>query len=194
MVDVYGKWAVIALYADGLERIADWVADALRATTDLAGIVRRGREAGARLSLVWGRKPPAELVVAEHGVRMTVDSELGQKTGLFLDHRENRRFVVVGRGATGAQPVLVHRGVLAYAARGGATDECRCGAALMDAARENFRLNGLDADAHDFVVADVFEHLEHARRKNITWDLVIPPTHRASRAANSIKSRHCVPT
>lgn len=181
VVDVYGKWAVIALYADGLERIADWVADALRATTDLAGIVRRGRGAGARLSLVWGRKPPAELVVAEHGVRMTADLELGQKTGLFLDHRENRRFV--GSLAAGRRVLNLfsYTGAFSlYAARGGATQvtSVDVAAGAMDAARENFRLNGLDADAHDFVVADVFEHLEHARRKNITWDLVIsdPPS------------------
>ncbi len=78
VVDLYGKWAVIALYADGLERIAEWVAEALRATTELAGLVRRGRDAGSRLEVVWGRKPPSDLVVAEHGVRMTADLELGQ--------------------------------------------------------------------------------------------------------------------
>lgn len=181
VVDLYGKWAVIALYADGLERIAEWVAEALRATTELAGLVRRGRGAGSRLEVVWGRKPPSDLVVAEHGVRMTADLELGQKTGLFLDHRENRLFV--GSIAAGRRVLNLfsYTGAFSlYAARAGATHvtSVDVAAGAMDAARDNFRLNGLDADAHDFVVADVFEHLEQARRSKATWDLVIsdPPS------------------
>ncbi|MBI3200384.1 MAG: class I SAM-dependent rRNA methyltransferase [Myxococcales bacterium] len=181
VVDLYGKWAVIALYADGLERIAEWVAEALRATTELAGLVRRGRDAGSRLEVVWGRKPPSDLVVAEHGVRMTADLELGQKTGLFLDHRENRLFV--GSIAAGRRVLNLfsYTGAFSlYAARAGATQvtSVDVAAGAMDAARDNFRLNGLDADAHDFVVADVFEHLEQAQRSKATWDLVIsdPPS------------------
>ena len=83
VVDLYGRFAVIALYADGLERIAEWVAEALRGTTELAGILLRRRGSDGGLEVVWGRRPPAELLVEEHGVRMCADLEAGQKTGLF---------------------------------------------------------------------------------------------------------------
>jgi 23S rRNA (cytosine1962-C5)-methyltransferase len=180
-VDLYGRFAVMATYAEGLERIADWVAEALRATTELTGIVRRKREGDERLELVWGRLPSTELLVEEHGVRLRADLEAGQKTGLFLDHRENRRFV---GGVSAGRRVLnlfSYTGAFSlHAALGGATHvtSVDVAAGAMDAARENFRLNGLDADAHEFVVADVFEFLEQARQRKQTWDLVIsdPPS------------------
>lgn len=181
VVDLYDRFAVIALYAEGLEQIADWVAQALRETTELSGVVRRKRESEERLELVWGRKPPPDLLVEEHGVRLRADLELGQKTGLFLDHRENRRYLGTLSAGRSVLNLFSYTGAFSlHAARGGASrvTSVDVAARAMDTARENFRLNGLDADAHDFVVADVFEYLEQARRAGKTWDLVIsdPPS------------------
>ena len=50
-------------------------------------------QAAQRISVLWGRVAPPELVVIEDGLRFAVDLQLGQKTGLFLDQRENRRFI-----------------------------------------------------------------------------------------------------
>ena len=181
VVDLYGRFAVIALYADGLERIAAWVAEALRGTTELAGILLRRRGSDGGLEVVWGRRPPAELLVEEHGVRMCADLEAGQKTGLFLDHRENRRFV--GSVAAGRRVLNLfsYTGAFSlHAALQGATHVTSVDVAsgATAAARENFRLNGLDVDAHDFVVADVFEYLEQAKSDGRVFDLVIsdPPS------------------
>lgn len=181
VVDLYGRFAVIALYADGLERIADWVAEAIRGNTELAGILRRRRGSDGGLEVVWGRSPPAELVVTEHGVRMRADLEAGQKTGLFLDHRENRHFI--GSVAAGRRVLNLfsYTGAFSlHAALGGASQvtSVDVAAGAMGAARENFRLNGLDDDAHDFVVADVFEFLEGAKTQGNGFDLVIsdPPS------------------
>lgn len=181
VVDLYGRFAVIALYAEGLEQIADWVTRALRETTELSGVVRRRRESEQRLELVWGRRPPPDLLVEEHGVRLRADLELGQKTGLFLDHRENRRYVGTLAAGRSVLNLFSYTGAFSlHAARGGASrvTSVDVAAGAMDTARENFRLNGLDADAHEFVVADVFEYLERARRARKTWDLVIsdPPS------------------
>lgn len=181
VVDLYGRFAVIALYAEGLEQIADWVTRALRETTELSGVVRRRRESEQRLELVWGRRPPPDLLVEEHGVRLRADLELGQKTGLFLDHRENRRYVGTLAAGRSVLNLFSYTGAFSlHAARGGASrvTSVDVAAGAMDTARENFRLNGLDADAHEFVVADVFEYLERARRAGKTWDLVIsdPPS------------------
>lgn len=180
-VDLYGRFAMMVVYADGLGQIASWVADALRETTELSGVVRRGREGEERIEVVWGRLPPTELLIEEHGVRMRADLAVGQKTGLFLDHRENRRFV--GEVAAGKRVLnlFAYTGAFSlHAALGGATHVTSVDVAeqAMVAAQENFRLNGLDADAHDFVVKDVFEFLDQARRRALTWDLVIsdPPS------------------
>ena len=54
---------------------------------------RRSSVVGRRPSVLWGESPPRELVVEEYGLRFYADLGMGQKTGLFLDQRENRRFV-----------------------------------------------------------------------------------------------------
>ena len=76
------------------------------------------RRKGEELELLWGRKPPRELIVSEHGLSFAVDLYAGQKTGLFLDHRDNRqRFGRLAGGQARAQSVLLLGRLLAV--RGG---------------------------------------------------------------------------
>jgi len=185
-VDLYAGFAVVATYAEGLDRIVEWVVEALNQTSELSGVLRRHREGPTRLELLSGREPPERLVVEEHGVRLHADLRLGQKTGLFLDHRENRRFI--GSLSAGREVLNLFSytgGFSVHAALSGAirTTSVDVAAGAIDAARDNFSLNGLDADAHELVAADVFEFLERARREGRSWDLVIcdPPSFARSR-------------
>lgn len=186
VVDLYGRFAVIATYAEGLDRIASWVAAALPELCPLTGIVRRAREGDKKLELVWGRLPPPDLVVEEHGVRLHADLFVGQKTGLFLDHRENRRFI--GSLAAGREVLnlFAYTGAFSlHAALGGATRVTSVDVAegAMLAARENFRLNGLDPELHEHATSDVFEYLDAAKKQGRRFDLVIsdPPSFAKSR-------------
>src|SRR6185295_11071518 len=90
VVDLYGRFAVVASYADCVQALVPAVVEALRATTELHGIVERPRDAEAP-RVAWGRRPPEELIVEEDGLRLRASLLAGQKTGLFLDQRENRR-------------------------------------------------------------------------------------------------------
>lgn len=180
-VDLYGKFAVVSSYAAGLERIVGWVIAALGESTELSGILRRGREGAERLELVTGRDPGPRVIVEEHGVRMPVDLRLGQKTGLFLDHRENRRFVGALAAGRSVLNLFAYTGAFSlHAALAGAgrVTSVDIAAGALEAARDGFRLNGLEPDAHEFVAADVFEFLEAARRERRQWELVIcdPPS------------------
>ncbi len=178
-LDLYAQFAVLVTYVDAVEPLVPWVADALGKTTKLAGIVRRRK--GEELELLSGRKPPRELVVSEHGLRFAVDLYSGQKTGLFLDHRDNRR--TVGRLSAGRRILNLFSysgGFSLYAAAAGATKVTSVDsapAAMADAAR-NFELNGLDSDAHEPVVSDAFEFLERAVSQARRFDLVVcdPPS------------------
>lgn len=179
VVDLYGAFAVIVTYADAVEPLVPWVVEALLATTKLHGVLRR-RET---VELVHGRKPPRDLIVEEHGVRLRANLFEGQKTGLFLDHRDNRRFI--GGLAAGRRVLNLFSysgGFSLHAALGGAERVTSVDAApaAADDARANFELNGLDPDAHAFVVADVFEYLERDKQR---YDLVIcdPPSFARSR-------------
>jgi len=96
VVDRYGDYAVIQTYADSVQTIVPIVANALRAVDpELRGVVQRPRQNDdddqAQPILLWGEWPPRNLVVQENGLFFQVDMLYGQKTGLFLDQRENRR-------------------------------------------------------------------------------------------------------
>jgi 23S rRNA (cytosine1962-C5)-methyltransferase len=121
------------------------------------------------------------VLVEEHGLSLAVDLRRGQKTGLFLDQRENR-FYVEGRAA-GARVLNLFGytgGFSLSAARGGALHVTTVDVApdAIAAARENFALNGFDPARHAFVVDDVFDYLKKADERGDRFDVVVcdPPS------------------
>jgi 23S rRNA (cytosine1962-C5)-methyltransferase len=188
-VDVYGSFAVIVTYADSLETVVPWVVRALAELLKLHGIVRRARVRDGeapRLEVLHGRLPPRDLIIAEHGLRMQVDLFLGQKTGLFLDHRENRRFLGALCGGKRVLNLFSYTGAFSlYAARAGAISVTSVDISqpAARAARANFELNGIDPEQHEFLSEDVFEFLERTRQMGKTYDVVIcdPPSFANSR-------------
>lgn len=187
-IDVYDRYAVLLTYADSLETVVPDVVALLPQELPLDGILRRRSRAasGDRLTLLWGGEPPAKLIVQEHGVRLRADLEFGQKSGLFLDHRENRVFVRAHAHARRVLNLFSYTGAFSlYAALGGASQVTSVDQAqpAMLAARENFSINRLDPEEHEFVVGDVFEVLEKVRVKGRKFDLVIsdPPSFASSK-------------
>ena len=188
-VDVYGSFAAIVTYADSLETLVPWVVRALVELLKPHGIVRRARVPDGeppRLEVLHGRLPPRDLIIAEHGLRMQVDLFLGQKTGLFLDHRENRRFLGDLCAGKRVLNLFSYTGAFSlYAARAGASSVTSVDLSqpAARAARANFELNGLDPEQHEFLSEDVFEFLERTRRAGTTYDVVIcdPPSFANSR-------------
>jgi 23S rRNA (cytosine1962-C5)-methyltransferase len=193
VVDLYGdvgsgeRWAVLKTYAASVERIKPWVVEALQAVKPLTGVIERGSEDGRGAELLAGIMPAAPIIIAEHGLRFEVDVLLGQKTGFFLDQRENRRTVEQwSRGKRVLNLFSYTGGFSVYAARGGATlvtsvDSAR---AAMATAERNFSLNGFDSAQHEFVVADCFEVLERYHGEGRRFDLIIvdPPSFAHSKA------------
>ena len=119
----------------------------------------------------------------ESGLRFEAAVCRGQKTGFFLDQRENRRRVeALARGKTVLNTFSFTGGFSLYASRGGATrvDSVDLSAYALDGARRNFALNNADpkvaACDHRTIQADVFDWL--ARPPVSTYDLVIldPPS------------------
>jgi 23S rRNA (cytosine1962-C5)-methyltransferase len=198
-VDLYGGYAVLVTYSESLQPAVEPVVDGLRGAADLVGICRRaqrGRKAtDGGLQCLWGRTPPAGLVVQEHGVRMRAGLREGQKTGLFLDHRENRRYVAsLATGRSLLNLFSYTGGFSLHAALGGATRITSVDVAppTAAAARDNFELNGLDPDSHEFVVADAFEYLERERSARKRYDIVVtdPPSfaHGRGQVAAALKA------
>ncbi len=159
-----------------------------------------GKGATPSTEVAFGPPPPAVIEVREHGVPFVVDLAKGQKTGAFLDQRENRRRV--GRLAAGRTVLNLFSyagGFSLHAARGGATHvtSVDIASAAHATAQESFRRAGVDPRAHAFASADCFAFLAEAKKKGRTWDLVVsdPPSFAPSekavpRAISAYRSLH----
>ena len=199
-VDLYGDYAVIQTYMEGAAGLLDDLVAALSATHSLNGIILRTKHSAdlpeerddepGKGRLLWGQAAPNDLTVQEHHLKFQVDLQTGQKTGLFLDHRENRRFL---EGWSQNREVLncfAYTGAFSlYALRGGAKRvvSVDVGRSLAQATTTNIHLNQLDESRHTFVTEDCFTLLSRYVEQKQRFDLLIldPPSF-----AKSKQNRH----
>lgn len=189
VVDRYDRWLVVQLLSAGLEAHRESIIAALRAHTGAEGILARHdvsvreREGLPReVTLLHGSVP--DLVrVHEHGVAFLAAPWEGQKTGAFLDQRENR--VLVGRLARGrALDCFAYHGSFALHLARRATEVVALdvSAAALARAGENAALNGLtNVRPH---VGDAFDTLRAWQRAGERFDTIVvdPPAFAKSRA------------
>jgi 23S rRNA (cytosine1962-C5)-methyltransferase len=199
VVDRYDRFAVLKLYSAGLTPHRPAIVEALRAEVDgLAGVYGRDEiprdddedEGGAPAGRVlWGAEPPDRIEIDEHGMKVLVDVRRGQKTGHFLDQRENRRMVRdLARGRPEALNLFSYTGGFSVAAALGGARHVVSVDVDQDAialARENFRANGLDVADHAFAAEDCFDLLARHKREGRRFDLVVcdPPAFAKSQRA-----------
>ena len=195
VVDAYTDTAVIQL--DGAaarvfwrERIADVLAGLERGGAVIAHAWLRAERRAKTQSLGEALRgdPPTEIVIDEDDARFGVDVRAGQKTGFFLDQRDNRR--TIRRHAAGGSVLNLFSytgGFSLHAALGGATRVTSVDLAppAIAAIAKNLDRSGLPADAHERVAADAFDFLAQAREQGRRWDLVIvdPPSFAPSEKA-----------
>jgi 23S rRNA (cytosine1962-C5)-methyltransferase len=189
VIDNYAGTAVLKLYSAGLKPHRPLLLKALE--SHVQAVVGRDEvddsEDGAG-RMLFGPKAPEHVTIREHGARFLVDVWRGQKTGFFLDQRENRFLVRrLAKGKSVLNCFCYTGGFSVNAALGGAlsvfsVDQDADAVAL---ARENFTLNGLAAEKHDFLAADVFELLSSFKDEGRTFDLIVldPPAFAKSQKA-----------
>jgi 23S rRNA (cytosine1962-C5)-methyltransferase len=213
VVDRYGSVAVLRLDGAGAEGFAEVVVPRLWKALGEVGVTslirrekveRSERGPGAKTSVLRGEEPPATIEVKEHGVTFVVDLAKGQKTGAFLDQRENRKRVGdIVRTMRGPRRVLnlfsYAGGFSLFAALGGAekVTSVDVAAGAHATAQASFKAAGVDPRGHEFVTSDVFAFLAEAKRTRRTWDLVVsdPPSFAPSekalpRAVQAYRSLH----
>jgi 23S rRNA (cytosine1962-C5)-methyltransferase len=178
VADKYGRYVVIKTYSSSVEVILPDVVWALSKELKIRGVARR-TERG--LESLWGDLPPPEVNIKENGLTFIANLHEGQKTGLFLDQRENRQTVrTLAKDKTVLNLFSYNGGFSVYALAGGATHVIGvdiAGAANRDAER-NVKLNGFAESQHEALTADVFEMLESYNKTKKTFDMVIldPPS------------------
>ena len=193
VLDRYDTTLALKLYSGiwlpRLEEIAGLIDDklrpnrvVLRLSRNLQAIARKdfGRVDG---SVLRGEALEGPVIFLESGLRFEADVSRGQKTGFFLDQRENRRIVEsLARGRNVLNAFSFSGGFSVYAARGGAraVTDVDISEHALDGARRNFALNESNATIaacrHQLVQADAFDWLE--QKRGPAFDLVIldPPS------------------
>ena len=186
VVDIYGTTAVVQCHSVGMYRARMEIAAAIRAVYGerIAAIYDKSSQTvpykaglGAVDGYLWGRADNPSQVVLEHGERFLVNWEQGQKTGFFLDQRENRELVKrYAKGRTVLNTFCYTGGFSVYAMAGGAREVCSVDSSerAVALAAENMRLNFGEGAAHTEVAADAVEYLRDIGDR---YDLIIldPP-------------------
>ena len=201
VVDHYGDVLVVEITSAGLELLRDAISDELMQRTGARGIFYKNEVPARRLEGLTLRNDrrgdvPDPVEIVENGRRFLVSLAEGQKTGFFLDQRENRQ--IVGQISAGLSVLNVFSysgGFGVYAATGGAAavEEVDISEPAVEMARRNHELNPSGADLR-FTAGDAFDYLRQIGREGRTFDVVIcdPPAfaktrHEVERAARGYK-------
>ncbi|HET7730708.1 MAG TPA: class I SAM-dependent rRNA methyltransferase [Usitatibacter sp.] len=186
VADRYADTVVVQILSAGAERWRDLWAETLRSLTGAARVYERsdvevrGLEGLApRVGPILG-DAPGPVRVVEDGVAYDVDVAHGQKTGFYLDQRDNR--ALAGRLAAGASVLncFCYTGGFSLAAlRGGAAKVTSLDTSeeALASARHNLAINGLDASRAEWLAADVFAQLRKFRDQGRHFDVIVldPP-------------------
>ena len=187
VVDRYADVLVAQFLAAGVERWRDPILDALLELSGCEAIfersdaeVRKLEGLEPRVGFARGNRNAARCPIIEYGLNFRVDVEQGQKTGFFLDQRENRQRV---RALAAGREVLdgfCYTGGFSVAALAGGAKRViaiESSAPALQVAKENLAANPLDASKVDFRQADVFSELRTLRDSAARFDLIIldPP-------------------
>lgn len=188
--DRYDRWLVVQLMSAGLEAFRREITAALLALTGCDGILARNdgalreREGLARETVLLHGDVPREIEVHEYGVRYLAAPWHGQKTGAFLDQRENRhRIGALARGR--ALDCFAYHGSFALhlAARAETVLAIDASAAALERARDNAVRNAIRNIV--FVEADAFDDLRQRERARERFDTIVvdPPAFAKNRAS-----------
>jgi 23S rRNA (cytosine1962-C5)-methyltransferase len=189
VVDVYAQVAIVRFDGEAVRAWREWVVAAVAELGRGLGISHvYERSRGGRGEALRGGPPPNPVQIRERGVRFAVDVVSGQKTGFFLDQRENRHALrPFCDGQEVANLFAYTGGFSVNAALGGARRVCTIDSAAgaLEGARINFQLNGLDPERHEFACEDGFAWLERMRNQRRRFGVVVtdPPSFAPSEKA-----------
>jgi 23S rRNA (cytosine1962-C5)-methyltransferase len=201
--DRYAGLVAVQLSSAGAERWRDEIVEAVCAASGCREAYERSDMEVRSLEGLAPRTgplrgaPDAVVTIVEHGLHYRVDVAHGQKTGIYLDQRANRRTIGALAAGRDVLNAFCYNGGFSLAAlAGGAASvlSIDSSAAALELARENLALNGLDAARAEWREADVFQYLRELRNAGRAFDLVVldppkfaPTAAHAERAARAYK-------
>jgi 23S rRNA (cytosine1962-C5)-methyltransferase len=187
IVDRYADVLVAQFLAAGVERWREPILDLLSELTAAEAIfersdaeVRKLEDLPPRVGFARGNRNASRCPIVEYGLNFRVDVEQGQKTGFFLDQRENRqrvRELAAGREVLDGFSYTGGFSIAALAGGAKRVTAIESSAPALEVARDNLSANPLDRGKIDFVQADVFKELRTLRDRGAKFQMVIldPP-------------------
>ncbi|MCK4026649.1 class I SAM-dependent rRNA methyltransferase [Streptococcus iners] len=184
-VDLYDTYAVFSWYNTFIYSKKDMIITAFQEVfPEVKGAYEKIRFKGLdyESAFLYGQEAPENFTVLENGVAYQVFMNDGLMTGIFLDQHEVRGSLVDGLAA-GKSLLNMFSYTAAFsiaAAIGGAVETTSVDLAKRsrELSKAHFKVNGVELDHHHFVVMDVFEYFKYAKRKGLTYDVIVldPPS------------------
>lgn len=194
IIDIYGKTAVIQTHSAGMHMMRHELADALKYVygDEITAIYDKSAEKLSKNSTtesvnsyLFGEKLDTEAL--EHNCKFLIDWEEGQKTGFFIDQRENRHLLgELSRGKKVLNTFCYTGGFSVYALKGGATlvHSLDSSQKALDLTQDNIRINGFENSNHKVIKADAVDYMKNLEED---YDIIVldPPAF-----AKHLSARH----
>jgi len=199
IIDNYGEWLVLQAFTAGIERVKPTLVSILFELIQVKGIYERSEgemriREGLKEStgILEGEEPPDKIEITESGwgeipIRFLVDIKKGQKTGFYLDQKENRRKVAAYCKGKQVLNVFSYTGGFSLQALVGKANRViniESSTEAITLAQQNTILNGFPVHPDDYLCGDAFHLLRVLRDKGEKFDVIIldPPRLAPSRA------------
>ena len=188
VVDRYADLVVVEIANRGVEQIKPLIVDTLQRELSPRVIFFKNDLPARKLeglsteSESGGSAAAVQTEFLESGLRFRVDPAEGQKTGFFLDQRENRRLARTLAGGKRVLNLFSYSGAFGvYAASGGAAavTNVDVSARAIEVSRENHALNGVEAEQ---IVVDAFQYVRQQREQRFEFVVCDPPAFAKSRS------------
>jgi 23S rRNA (cytosine1962-C5)-methyltransferase len=193
IADVYGNVLSVQLLIPATIRLQSLLVEAFGQLGFQSVFVRHmQQEDEEKAAGRWiGTQPAKPVIATEHGLQFKIDVDLGQKTGFFIDQRENRKLLAsYASGRKVLNAFSYSGGFSVYALAGGATEvhSLDVSESALQLAADNVLLNGLPHEKHKTIRDDCFRYLKNMPDD---FDLVVldPPAFAKNKGAVDAAAR-----
>jgi 23S rRNA (cytosine1962-C5)-methyltransferase len=185
IVDRYNEFLVCQFFTAGMDFFKPLIIDSLSSLLTVKGVFEKseGRvrdEEGIEPSVgvLAGEPPPETISIEENGFKFVVDVQRGQKTGFFLDQRDNRAFLTTISREKKILNCFAYSGAFSiYALAGGAKEVVSLDSSrpALEVAEQNLALNGFETGGSELLKGDAFTYLKEC---DSAFDIIVldPPS------------------
>jgi 23S rRNA (cytosine1962-C5)-methyltransferase len=185
VVDRYGDFLVCQFFTAGMDSFKNDIIAALSSVAPVKGVfersdgrVREEEGLAPSIGMLAGEAPPDLITIEENGFKFLVDVRRGQKTGFFLDQRDNRNLLSAFTAGQTMLNCFSYSGAFSVYALGGGAKEVisfDTSRPALELAEQNLALNGVATSSAQVVKADAFAYLKESER---AFDIIVldPPS------------------